>query len=604
MSTTGQTNASSKSALVAIVLVIATFAAFWRVGECKFVNLDDDAYVEFQPMVNHGLRPAGIVWAFTASHSSNWHPLTTLSHLLDCELFGLRPAPMHWENVLWHALDAVLVFLGWRALTGALWRSAIVAAFFALHPLRVESVAWISERKDVLSTFFWLLGILAYVRFTRQRTARNYALVAGALVLALLSKPMAVTFPFTLLLLDFWPLSRWPAQSWRALLREKWPLFAIVAAHSLITFFVQRSAGAANYGQRFSLGTRLENAVVSYARYLGKAFWPDSLSPHYFHPGHWPLAIVLAALALLTALSLLAWRRRRAHPWLACGWLWFLGTLVPVIGLVQVGSQSMADRYSYVPLLGVLTALVWLAGEWANRSKGLRTAFGATAVAGLLACGVLTFRQVCAWKDSLHLYRHSIAAGEDNSTIRYLLGAALLAEQHEEEAAAQFRRALELQPDYVNALTQLASLAMRHKRFDDARRMIEASIQFEPRNPGLRFNLAMLALWQGRTEEAVRHLQKTLELDPASTAARHTLAQFAVKANRPDEARAHYAEIVRLNRWDAGTLAEYGVLLANLGNLEESRRQLARAAWIDPDNQATQKNLQAVEQLLQQRGRG
>jgi Flp pilus assembly protein TadD len=588
--------------LIALCLAVITVLAYCRVGQCGFVNLDDDAYVEFQPMVNKGLRSAGFAFAFIGSHSSNWHPLTTISHMLDCTLFGVTPAPMHWENVFWHVLDSMLVFFAWRALTGTLWRPAIVAAIFAVHPLHVESVAWISERKDVLHAFFWLLGLIAYAAYARTPSRKNYVLVALALVFALLSKPMAVTLPCTLLLLDFWPLRRWPERSWGQLFVEKIPLFALVAIHSVLTFFVQRASGAANFGERFPLGARLGNAVVAYARYLAKTFWPESLSPLYFHPGYWPLPAFLLSAIVLISISWLAWRGRKTRPWLAVGWLWFLGTLVPVIGLVQVGAQSMADRYMYVPILGVVTMVVWGAAEIVSLWPRLRVPAAVAVSSTLVACGVLTFRQVGAWKNSITLHEHSIAVGEDNPGIRYLLAVAFAASgRPEADVVAQFRRALELRPDYINALTQLAVIAMAHQRFDEAQAIVDKTVQLEPKNPSLRANLGALALRRGKPEEAIRNYEEVLNLDPKSAGAHFELGQIYLNRQEWEKGRVHYEARAHLDRWNSDAQADYGTLLTNMGRLEEGRYYLEHALWLNPDHERARQNLAVVEQALQQK---
>ena len=343
---------------IIIALAIVTIIAYWRVGEWGFVNLDDDAYVQFQPMVNEGLRSAAIAWAFASTHSNNWHPLTSLSHMLDCTLFGVTAAPMHWENLGWHLLNTLLVFFVWRSLTGTFWRSAFVAALFALHPLHVESVAWISERKDVLSTFFFLLALWAYGRYARRQprsskkrrpaNSRNgdYWLALCFFALGLLAKPMVVTLPLVLLLVDVWPLERLRRNRSGALVREKVPFLLLGAIDAAITFEVQTHSGAARYGQRFSLASRCENAIVAVLRYVEKTFWPARLSVFYAHPASWPASIVLVAAAVTLFVTAIAWMQRGSRPWLIVGWAWFLITLAPVIGVVQVGAQAMADRYT------------------------------------------------------------------------------------------------------------------------------------------------------------------------------------------------------------------------------------------------------------------
>lgn len=583
------------------LILALTVAAYRQVGDHGFVNLDDDAYVEFAPMVNKGVRTAALVWAVTSVHTANWHPLTTLSHMLDCEIFGVRPAPMHWENLLWHLLNSALVLLIWHRLTQALWRSAIVAALFALHPLHVESVAWISSRKDLLCTLFWLLGIAAYVRWARGPSVGRYVLVTLCLGAALLFKPMAVTFPATLLLLDAWPLRRWPSASALKLIREKLPLFAVVAVHSLVTFAVQHEAGAAAYAERIPLGARLGNAVVAYARYLGKTFWPETLSPLYWHPGYWPGWAVAGALVLLVLISAVVWRQQGVRPWLGFGWLWFLGTLIPVIGIVQVGAQSMADRYTYVPLLGVFTIIAWGGAEIAATFPRWRRPLVLATVLVIGGCVVLTHRQVGAWKNSVRLYERSITTGEDNPAIRYLLALAYRAAgRPEAEVIAQFRHAIRLQPDYINAHTHLAMIAMAQGRLDEAGAIIEQNIRFEPLNPSLQINLGSYWSIRGDLEKGLRCYQEALRLSPNLAGALREIAQVYVKQNRPGDALACYEAAIKADPWDAMDWANAGFLLGNMGRLADSRRHFEHALWIDPGNEFCRRNLEAVVRL--QRG--
>jgi Tfp pilus assembly protein PilF len=419
------------------------------------------------------------------------------------------------------------------------------------------------------------------------------------MVLALLSKPMAVTFPCTLLLLDFWPLRRWPVRSWRSLFIEKLPLFALVAVHSVLTFLVQSASGAAHFGERFAFGARVGNAVVAYVRYVGKSFWPESLAPLYFHPGYWPAGIVTAAALALAVAGIALWVLRRTRPWLLFGGLWFLGTLVPVIGLVQVGAQSMADRYMYVPILGVFTLVVWQAARlvylWPRSRAGLIIATAAI-IAGF---GILTARQVNAWKDSLTLYRHSIAAGEDNAAIRYLLAVSLQAAgRPQAEVVAQFQRALAHRPDYVNALTQLAIIAFSNQQMDEARNLIEQTVKLEPGNPGLHANLGAFWVRAGRPDEAIRHFEHVLQLDPKSSGAHLELGKIRLNKNQTEEGRAHYEARARLDRWNPEALTDYGTLLCNLRRLEEARHYLERALWIQPGFERARQALEITNQLL------
>ena len=580
------------------LLLLTTLVAYRHVGEFGFVNLDDDAYVEFAPMVNKGVRRAALVWAATSIHTANWHPLTSISHMIDCEIFGVKPAPMHWENLGWHLLNCTLVLLIWNRLTRSLWSSAMVAALFALHPLHVESVAWISSRKDLLCTLFWLLGLAAYLRWTERRTLGRYLLVALCLATALLFKPMAVTFPATLLLLDVWPLGRRAKNGWWSLFREKIPLFAVVSLHSIITYAVQHGAGAANYAARIPLGARLGNAVIAYARYLGKTFWPDSFSPLYWHPGYWPLWFVGGALLLLGLVSFVAWRQRTARPWLSFGWLWFLGTLVPVIGIVQVGAQSMADRYTYVPLLGIFTIVACGGAELVERLPRLRRPLAAAAIAAVAGCLFLTQRQVLTWENSIRLYQSSIAGGEDNPAIRYLLAMAYAAAgRPENDVVAELKKVTARQPDYVNANTQLAMIAMGHQRFEEVQAILEQNVRYEPRNESLLVNLGSFWSLRGDVERGMRYYQEALRLNPTAPGIHRELAQGYLKLNRVEDALTHYQAAIRADRWNAMDWANAGLILGNKGQLAESRRYFERTLWIEPGNEFALRNLRAIDEI-------
>jgi tetratricopeptide (TPR) repeat protein len=439
--------------LLGAALAFLTLAAWLPALQNGFINLDDPYYVTTNPQVRPGITRGGLAWAMTAKVASNWHPLTMLSHILDCQLFGLDPAGHHATSLLLHLANALLLFEVLRRMTGAAGRSAAVAALFAVHPTHVESVAWVAERKDVLSALFWLLAMGAWARYARAPAIGRYLLVALLMILGLMAKPMVVTLPFALLLLDIWPLDRLRL-GWRRLLIEKLPLLALSAASSLITLRYQETSLAPLDVVPWSL--RAANALVSYVAYLGKIFLPRHLAVFYPIPLAIPAWKVAGAALLLAALTALAVWRARWEPWLLTGWLWFLGTLVPVIGLVQVGRQAMADRYTYIPSIGLFLAVVWSVA-WFWRSH--RAALATVSAIVILALAAVTRVQIGYWSDSATLFRHALAVtGDDNYLAHIGLGKALMAEKDWNGAAEQFRAALALYPHLSEARAGLESV--------------------------------------------------------------------------------------------------------------------------------------------------
>jgi protein O-mannosyl-transferase len=500
--------------ILLFVLVVWTFLPSIHNG---FTSYDDPEYVTSNSQVQSGLTWDGAVWAFGSTAAFNWHPLTWLSHMLDCQLFGLRPWGHHLTSVLLHAVNTLLLFLVLKRMTGALWRSLFVAAVFGLHPLRVESVAWIAERKDVLSTLFWMLTLWAYARFAEQSKVQRpkskvfYGLALTFFVLGLLSKPMLVTLPFVLLLLDYWPLERWKDKSVRGLVMEKIPFFLAAGAESAITFLVQRHAGVMQTHLPF-VG-RLENAVVSYGRYIGKLFWPVDLCAPYPRPDHWPLATVLLTAALLIGISIFVIARWRRQSYLPVGWLWFVGTLVPVIGLVQVGDQAMADRYTYVPLIGVVLLFVWGMHELTRSWRLQAIALSAGAAAAILLCIALTRGQIGYWKDDETLFGHALTVTENNYLAHTSLGVAL----------------------------------NRKGMLDDAINHLEEAVRLNPALADSHYNLGNVLVKKGRLDEAIIQFQETLKLDPSSVDAHNNLGVMLTKKGRLDDAIIQFQEVLRLN---------------------------------------------------------
>jgi tetratricopeptide (TPR) repeat protein len=540
-----------------LLLVIAVGTAFWPVLHNGFVSYDDEKYVTRNRHVQMGLGAESLRWALTTFEAANWHPLTWASHMLDWQLWGERPLGHHLSSLLLHLSNTLLLFLLLERMTRAVWRSALVAALFGVHPLHVESVAWVAERKDVLSTLFWLLTIGAYLRYARDPSVRRYAVLSISLTLGLCSKPMLVTVPFTLLLLDYWPLGRWSADTQGRtalrLIREKLPLFLLSAAASVVTLVAQRSARALGTLDSYSLSDRLANAAVSYSAYLWKAIWPVSLAVHYPHPPEaLPAWKPLLAALLLVAITVSVFRVRRRCPYLLIGWLWYLGTLVPVIGLVQVGQQAMADRYSYVPLIGPFIMLAWgvpdlLAGV--GRSDGApprprRVALALVSGAVVVMLIVATWFQLRHWRDSVTLFERALAVTESNAVAHNGLGLALATAGRPEEAIAHYRAALEIQPRHAEAHNNLAGALAVSGRVDEAIGHYERALSIDRRYPEALNNLGVALAQQGRVAEALERFRAALAIRPDYGKAHANLAAALYTAG-DDEAAWREIDLAR-----------------------------------------------------------
>ena len=535
---------------MAAVLAIVTLAAFSGLRAARFVNFDDEDYITANPNVQAGLTARSIGWAFTTTACANWHPVTWLTHLADVQFFGLDAGGHHRTSVLIHAANVVLLFLLLVRMTGALWRPAFVAALFAVHPLHVESVAWIAERKDVLSTAFWLLTLLAWLRWLEEKTAARYAQVLVLFALGLMAKPMLVTFPFTLFLLDVWPLKR---ATYPLMWREKLPFIALSFASCVVTFFVQRSGGAVQTLQNFPFGERLANAVVAYTTYLEKTIWPAGLAVFYpYSLGGLPGWAVAGLAALLAAATAVAFRLRDKAPYLAVGWLWFLGTLVPVIGLVQIGSQSMADRYTYVPLIGIFVAVAWGVAGLVSGSRAAQYAVSAIGIAIVLALFVATRAQAAAWLNSETLFEHALTVTTDNWLAHSNLGAAFLDEGRIEDGIAHEKEALRIRPAYTEAHYNLGLALEKSGRHTEAIQEFERALSLRPGFAKAHNNLAGVLAGQGQMDAAMTHLEQAIRVEPGNTDARYNLAAMLLAAGRAQEAIAQYEEVLKLRPDDAG----------------------------------------------------
>ncbi len=588
----------ARTVLLCLLLTAVVLVCYSAVTRNGFLNYDDDAYITNNPHVRAGLTWETVKWALTTYDQANWAPLSWLSHALDCELFGLNPAGHHYVSVLLHAGNAVLLFLLLQSVTGYSWRSLMVAALFALHPINVESVAWAAERKNVLSMLFLLLALHSYVWYTHKPALARYAAVFFFFALGLLSKSQIVTFPFLLWLLDYWPLGRISPQavwdtgtsdgsspkegSWRGwLLWEKVPLLLLSAASAMVTMKAEAFGGAIHGASQYSLLLRLETALVSYARYLGKAVWPSKLVALYPHPTNlypvWQVAAAAALLLLITVFVLLAHHRR----YLAVGWFWFLGTLVPMIGLVQVGGQALADRFAYIPFIGLFLMVTWLAADWAKAHQFRPARLAIAAIAWLLALSTVTYRQVGYWHDIPSFWSRTLALTENNYVAHDTLGEYLARQGRTEEAVAHFRAALTIRPDDLPAnldlgtyehgrgnlpaaieryrivalhagdvslrATAYGNMGSAYRQMGElikAKLCFETALQLAPDRPMAMIGLGLIAQKNGDPAEAVRQYSRAMSVQPTDVGFL-LLAHALQQEGRSDEADAILARVAR-----------------------------------------------------------
>ena len=615
METSGKSWIPVRTLIVAVLLALLTLGLYWPATHHEFVTYDDVDFVTKNEHVQAGFTWEGLKWACHSEVARNWHPVTMWSHMLDCQFFHLDAGRHHLVNLLFHTANTVVLFLLLNGLTRGFWRSALVAALFAWHPLHVESVAWIAERKDVLSMLFFLLTLWAYANYARKQQQRGspgtakgwYGLALLLFALGLMSKPMLVTLPFVLLLLDFWPLQRFeiaaqrksppgrkPAQpkspaakpsggarsAWRLVL-EKAPFFALSAADCLVTWLLQKQGGSV--WAQLPLELRLGNALVSYVRYLGKMFWPESLTAFYPLGQPWPPPCVIGALLLLGLVTSAAVWNLRQRPWFVVGWSWYLGTLVPVIGLVQVGMQSMADRYTYLPLVGIFIALAWAGAELAALGRAQKLLASSAGVVALLGCIAATHEQLGFWLNSETLYRRMLAVTRDNFTAEYDLGDICYAQGKLDEAGQHYAEAVRLSPAWPNAQNNLGDVRMRQKRYDEAILHFTEAVRLKPILLH-RLNLANALAAAGKFEDAVPQFEETLKLAPASAEAHRNFGLVLGSLKRIDAAIEQYQAALRLKPDLDNAEFELGNLLANNGKVAEGLPHYEVAVRLKPDS--------------------
>jgi len=598
---------------VSFFLVVAVFVVFGQTVRHEFINYDDDLYVTDNPQVAQGLTFRGIGWAFTYSQIGHWHPLTWLSHMLDCQLYRLNPGGHHLTNVLLHATNAVLLFLVLRQMMGlrisknvramatpasALWPSAFIAAVFAIHPLRVESVAWVAERKDVLSGLFFMLTLGAYVRYVRQPSSLvNYSALVLLFAMGLLSKNMLVTMPFVLLLLDYWPLGRLSPtvvshssfETLGRLLIEKLPLFLLSAASCIATSLVSEKIPVAD---RFTLFSRLQNGLVSYVTYLWQTVCPVALAiPYPMSTGSLPSWKLAGALFLLAAISLGAWVLRKQHPCLIVGWLWYVGMLVPVTGIVQISYYAHADRYTYLPQIGLTLAVVWALQEssvsWRYRREVLATA-AAGVIAALMVCAAI---QTSYWRNNELLWKHTLACTPENARANNNLGNALIPQSRFNEAIEQYQQALHINPDYAEAHNNLGNALALQGRYAEAIGQYQLALHINPEYLEAHYNLGDALMRSGRSEEAIDHFKKVLELRPGFAKAHNKSGAALVQIGRPDEAIIHFQKAIEIDAGYADAHYNLARALGEKGRLDEAVVQFQATIRMDPNNADAHGNL-------------
>lgn len=577
MNSTG-TKSNASAWLVALVLGLVTVWLFWPATQDDFSSYDDPLYVTANPYVEAGVTAAGLKWAFCKpeAYYGYWHPLTLVSHMLDCQMYGQKPWGHHLTGVLLEAVNTMLVFVLLYTLTGALWRSATVAALFGWHPLRVESVAWVSEHKGLLSAMFGLLSLWAYVRHARGRNLEPrtkagkiyYWLALVCLACGLLCKPVLVTWPVVMLLLDYWPLERFSnvefrVSKLRGLIIEKIPFFVLVVAMCVITVGLSRQAGALDADRTLSLGTRVGTALIGYCWYLEKTFWPTKLAVFYPHPGHWPVEEVLLAGVVLVMLSALIFRERRRFPFLWMGWLWFVITLAPVCGILQVGSQAMADRYTYIPSIGLLVGIVWTCHELTKHWRGHATALTLAVVAAALACAGSTRVELSYWRNDETLFTRALAVTDDNFLAHKTVGDCDYEKGRVDEAIGQYREAIRERPDFMDAHNNL----------------------------GIALNS------QGRTDEAIGEFREAIRLKPDYDEAHNNLGLALGRKGQIDDAVGEFIEAIRLNPDYADAHNDLGIALIKKGQLDEAISQFQEAVRLKPGYAEAKANLEKAEEF-------
>jgi tetratricopeptide (TPR) repeat protein len=586
-------NDTRAKVLICIFLMVATFCIYTQTQDHEFINFDDDLYITDNWNVQAGLTSESVKWAFTTTYSGDWSPVTWFSHILDYQLHGLHAKGHHLTSLFLHIANTLILFIVLSRMTGAIWQSAFVAAMFAFHPLNVESVAWAAERKNVLSTLFWLMTLWAYIHYAEKPNIKRYGLVFLFFTLGLMSKPMLVTLPFVLLLLDYWPLRRLKFKQERGsnkisekniakrsevlqLVLEKVPLFLLSAVFSIVTYIASKSLGAMDYGENLTFSTRVTNAMVSYLDYLGKMVWPSELSILYPHPGNTLTAWegILCGMALV-GITIISIRLIRKAPYFAVGWFWYLGTLVPVIGIfVQAGDQAMADRYAYVPLIGIFIIVAWglpeLMAKWRYKEKVLPISAGII----IFALLITTWKQVGHWKNSITIFKHAISVTDKKYpsfvVAHNQLGIALFSDGKNEEAISHYKMAIKFNPDHAKSHSNFGGALLAEGKIEEAISHYKMAIKLNPDFAAAHFNLGITLVAGGKIEEAIPHYRMAIEINPDFSSAHYNLGKVLSAERKIEEAISHYKMAIEI-------MPDFAAAHYNLGNALFKKRALKEA---------------------------
>jgi Flp pilus assembly protein TadD len=597
--------------LICIFLAIATLAAFWQVQHNDFISYDDEVYVTENPYVKNGLTWKNIGWALTATVATNWHPITWLSHMLDYELYGLNPSGHHLTSLLIHIANTILLFLVFSRMTGALWKSSFVAALFALHPLHVESVAWVAERKDVLCTFFWIMSLWAYGQYVRRRGVINYFWLILFYTLGLMTKPMLVTLPFVLLLFDYWPMARFASPGLRrqmpgdrnlmALIWEKIPLFILSAISSAITIFAQQAGGAVASLDSIPFKIRAVNAFISYLRYLGKMIWPRKLAVFYPYQD-WPIEYAFMAGLLMVGTTVVIIRAARSHPYLLTGWFWYLGTLFPVIGLVHAGSQSIADRYTYIPLIGIFIMVTWGISNVSKLLRHRNIVLVLLSTVVLVACMICSWFQVRYWQNTATLFNHALNVTRNNGVAYLNLGYDLHKQGRLNDAMNYYSKSLEVDPYAQNAHNNIGFILAEQGKVTQAIDHYHAELRLFPKNANAHNNLANALFRQGQMVDAALHYREALRINPDHKNAHYNFGNLLLSQGDLEDAMTHTAEAIRIDPDFSAAYNQIGVILYRQKKIKKAKVFFLKAIQIHPAYTRARKNLKALEVPVQNLG--